>query len=281
MAEGELPNKRIHDDPDLFREALNFTAAETSFPARLIEKDYFCTLLLAHLCKAEGQLVFKGGTCLAKVHGDFYRLSEDLDFAISMPVVASRSERRKRATTVKNTVAGLGDSLSCFHVKQPFRGANESTQYLASIGYSSIVTRQEETITIEISLREPLLDPISGGERVSPIAVPCIARAEAFAEKCRAALTRRDIAIRDFYDVDYAVRMRGLRPDDAELVGLIKRKLAVPGNDPINVSPNRLVQLRGQLGARLKAVLRTADFEAFDLDRAFQIVSRMAQRLAD
>ena len=93
MAENEPPIIGVHNDPDLFLEALNFTAAETLFPARLIEKDYFCTVVLTHLAKARGQLVFKGGTCLAKVHGDFYRLSEDLDFAIPMPVTASSMKK--------------------------------------------------------------------------------------------------------------------------------------------------------------------------------------------
>lgn len=75
---------RTHEDRDWFLEAVNFTAATTGFSPRLIEKDYFCTVLLQHLATA-GVLVFKGGTCLAKVHGEFYRLSEDLDFVIPMP----------------------------------------------------------------------------------------------------------------------------------------------------------------------------------------------------
>ena len=35
---------RLHEDPRLFREAVNFTTAETTFAPRLIEKDYFCTV---------------------------------------------------------------------------------------------------------------------------------------------------------------------------------------------------------------------------------------------
>jgi hypothetical protein len=33
----------------MFLEALNFTAAHTGFSPRLIEKDYFCTVLLQYL----------------------------------------------------------------------------------------------------------------------------------------------------------------------------------------------------------------------------------------
>ena len=69
---------------DLFREALSFTQSETGFGARLIEKDYYCSFLLQDLLAATSpQWVFNGGTCLSKVHSDFYRTSGDLDFAYS------------------------------------------------------------------------------------------------------------------------------------------------------------------------------------------------------
>ena len=84
----------------MFLEALNFTAAHTGFSAQLIEKDYFCTVLLQYLATT-GVLVFKGGTCLAKVHTGFYRLSEDLDFTIPLPVDANRKQRVKRSRRPK------------------------------------------------------------------------------------------------------------------------------------------------------------------------------------
>jgi predicted nucleotidyltransferase component of viral defense system len=95
--EGVIP--RWHEDPVLFRAAVGFTAATTGLPARLVEKDYFCTVVLACLAGVEG-LVFKGGTCLAKVYADFYRLSEDLDFVISTPVSTTRGQRSASATGV-------------------------------------------------------------------------------------------------------------------------------------------------------------------------------------
>lgn len=66
---------QVHRDPELFRESVNFTAAQTAFLPRLIEKDYFCTFLLTYLTSVSQKLVFKGGTCLAKVHSGFYRMS--------------------------------------------------------------------------------------------------------------------------------------------------------------------------------------------------------------
>ncbi|MEI7935088.1 MAG: nucleotidyl transferase AbiEii/AbiGii toxin family protein [Verrucomicrobiota bacterium] len=78
--------QNFHEQAEMFRDALALTRQRTGFVARLIEKDYFCTLLLEYLAEASPELVFKGGTCLAKIHADFYRLSEDLDFVIPMSV---------------------------------------------------------------------------------------------------------------------------------------------------------------------------------------------------
>jgi predicted nucleotidyltransferase component of viral defense system len=64
----------LHLDPAAFAEAVRYTAAATGFDVRLVEKDYYCTLVLEKLAVAEG-LVFKGGTCLAKVHAGFHRIS--------------------------------------------------------------------------------------------------------------------------------------------------------------------------------------------------------------
>jgi predicted nucleotidyltransferase component of viral defense system len=295
MAKPESVAIRFHEDVALFREAVNFTAAETGFAARLIEKDYFCTILLAHLARAAGnnKLVFKGGTCLAKVHAGFYRLSEDLDFVIPVPVDTSRAGRSRQAAGLKEAVAGLPSKIPCFRVVEPVMGANNSTQYIGVVGYTSLLGRQSETIKIEVGLREPLLtpkadveartillDPVSNEPMVSPIQVRCISRVEAFAEKFRAALTRREVAIRDFFDIDYAVRKLALLPQDGEMVRLVKSKIAVPDNDPVDVSEQRLAALRRQIEPQLKPVLRERDFAEFDLDRAFKTVAEMAKAVA-
>jgi len=99
------------------------------------------------------------------------------------------------------------------------------------------------------------------------------------AEKCRAALSRREVAIRDFYDIDHAVRQVGLRPDDMAFLELVGRKLAVPGNEPVDVSEDRLGALQRQLDAELRPVLRDDEFASFDLGRAIRIVQGVAAAL--
>ena len=284
---------RLHEDRDRFGEALSFTEAETTFPARLVEKDYYCTVFLEYLGGKAPGMVFKGGTCLAKVHATFFRLSEDLDFVIPVTMRSARADRRKLVVPLKGAFAELEAALPGCLIQRPLGGANNSTQYVGSVSYHSLATGQEETIKIEVALREPLLtppisveartallNPVTGRAMVAPVSVRCISKPEAFAEKLRAALSRREVAARDFFDIDYAVRRLGLRPGDPELLLLVRQKLAVPGNEPVDVSDQRLAALQQQVQSQLRPVLRAKDFAEFDLGRAFQIVAEMAAKTA-
>lgn len=286
------PTIELHKDRELFREVVNFTASETGFLPRLIEKDYFCTLALQYLSAFGNTLVFKGGTCLAKVHAGFYRLSEDLDFVISTPFSVTRAERSRRVRWLKEALSSIGEQPLDFRLITPLTGANDSTQYNAVIGYSSLLGRQEETIRIETGLREPLLtptivgmartlllNPISGVSFVPQVSLSTISYMEAIAEKFRAALSRREVAIRDFYDIDYAVNRLGFDPLSTELIALLRQKLAVPDNEPVDISAGRMVALRLQLESQLKPVLRTRDFAGFDLNRAIATVGAVSSVL--
>ncbi|MGO8930489.1 MAG: nucleotidyl transferase AbiEii/AbiGii toxin family protein [Limisphaerales bacterium] len=282
----------FHAQAEMFRDALALTRQRTGFGERLIEKDYFCTVLLEYLASVSEELVFKGGSCLAKVHADFYRLSEDLDFVIPMAADAPRSQRSKKALPLKEALAALPERRPVFRLVEPLVGANNSTQYNAAVGYTSLASGREDTIKIEIGLREPLvlavsngpartllLDPVSRSALLKPLAVRCISKPEAFAEKFRAALSRREVAPRDFFDLDYAVRKLGLQPEDAELVQLVRQKLAVAGNAPVNVSEGRLGELRQKAEPQLRPVLRPRDFAEFDVPRAFRLVADMAAKV--
>jgi len=282
-----------HDDSDLFRQALSFTESETGFSARLVEKDYYCSILLCDLFAAEATgSAFKGGTCLSKVHCDFYRMSEDLDFALSLPVDATRSQRSKRVTATKAHLVGLPKRIPCFRIVDALQGYNNSTQYIGRVCYQSCVTGQEEYIKVEFSVREPILeplerlplrtllfDPFSGASAVEAMHIPVLSCRETYAEKLRAALTRREPAIRDFFDVDHACRTDRISQTDRKLIDLVRQKLAIPGNEPSSVSDAKLEELRRQVDVHLKPVLKESDFVMFDLDHAFEIVRRFAELL--
>jgi len=107
----------LHQDTVLFREAIRYTAAITGFGARLIEKDYYCSLILFALAaNTDIPLVFKGGTCLAKVHAGFYRMSEDIDYLIPVEFGSKRVTRRELITSAKHAFELLHSDYPCFNI---------------------------------------------------------------------------------------------------------------------------------------------------------------------
>jgi hypothetical protein len=194
---------------------------------------------------------------------------------------------------VKELCSLLVETLSVFRFAEPLKGANYSTQYIAILNFQSLLASNIETIKVEISLREPLiegvvpcttqtilLNPVDNKQYFSPLYFPCISKQEAYAEKFRAALSRRDPAIRDYFDIDYAIRNLGLNPAEDNFLRLVKNKLAVPGNDIIKDFANQKQVLRQQLETELKPVLRSEDYNDFDLDRAYNFISDIYTKLS-
>ena len=103
---------------------------------------------------------------------------------------------------------------------------------------------------------------------------------EAYAEKVRAALTRKEPAIRDLFDLFHAVRKIKLDLDDPDFLIMVKKKLNVPGNTPIDISSKYRQEIDRQLEGQLKPVLRPADFDGFNMDEAFELIVRV-DKLAD
>jgi predicted nucleotidyltransferase component of viral defense system len=248
MAEVEFPYP--HDtDPDIFREALSYSEAVTGFTASLIEKDYYCSLILHHVFDRDTPLVFKGGTCLSKVYADFYRLSEDLDLVIPVAVDTSRNQRRSEMDPIRGIFDELPAAIPGVAVSKAFKGHNESRQYIGYFEYPSTVMDKQERIKIEIGIREPLLLPSVTGETRTIVVNPFSGRPllpvftvqamdvkEAYAEKVRAALTRTKPAIRDLFDLFYAGRKMRLDLDAPDFLSMVKKKLSVPGNTPAHIS---------------------------------------------
>ncbi len=282
----------LHRDPAWFREAVRHTAAATGFLPRLVEKDYFCSVLLEALAGVPVDLVFKGGTCLSKVHTGFFRLSEDLDFSISMPENSNRTARRHAVDTLRTALTERLAQMPELTVAEPWEGANNSTQYGAKFAYTSMLSGLEEQLKVEVGLRETVcepsimglarslvLNPLTNQPAVPGVHVRCLTQAEAMAEKIRAALCRREPAIRDFFDVEFALRSGTLKVDEPSFRNLVGRKVRAPGTEPPDLSPARIEQLRRQVETQLRPVLRATDLKAFDLDGVLAAVRGLALSL--
>ena len=141
--------KYPHDaDPDIFREAIAYSEADRGFTSTLIEKDYYCSLVLQYFFSNKTSLVFKGGTCLSKVHVDFYRLSEDLDLILPVTADITRTQRSAHMEPVKNMFKKLPFAVPGVTISEEFKGHNASRQYISSLEYHSVIVEKKEKILI-------------------------------------------------------------------------------------------------------------------------------------
>ena len=273
------------------RAAIEYTNTETGFLPELIEKDYYCSVILQALfANPSHDLVFKGGTLLNKVHVGFYRLSEDLDFSISISPTKSRKEKSNSMKSIKKLVSSLETGFELISFVKELQGSNNSSQYNAVLEYESCLSDIKDTISFEIGLREEILTPVTTLNArtlvknpfnksflIESYPVKCLSKTEAYAEKLRAALTRTKPAIRDIFDLDYAMRNQIINFNDKELQGLAKIKLSKPEPLEIDLSESKKQILTSQLETQLRPVLREKDYQQFDFEKAWNDLEKIGE----
>ncbi|PKP29596.1 MAG: hypothetical protein CVU00_14815 [Bacteroidetes bacterium HGW-Bacteroidetes-17] len=74
----------LHQNQDLFRDAVRITAQQMNIPPIYVEKDYWVTYALYTIFNSEigKDTVFKGGTALSKCYELIERFSEDIDLVV-------------------------------------------------------------------------------------------------------------------------------------------------------------------------------------------------------
>jgi len=251
----------LHKDKDEFLRILERTSAQTGFPLRLLEKDYYITLVLSVINEISSDLIFKGGICLSKIFYSYHRLSEDLDFTLKLPINNStRNVRRNAIKPIKDKLDILLKKIGMSVKNLDTAGHSESTQYIFYLEYKSVVLNKRETLKLEIGLRfnpiiatvvkkvnHKFLHPFTKEPLFDAGSVNCLALKELVAEKLRASTTRKVIAGRDFYDLGYLLHEK-FNFSDTEFLELFQKKLVED-----NFSPN-LSEYRINLGRTDKEI---------------------------
>lgn len=288
----------IHNDKEEFLKVIDQAAKRKGFLPLLMEKDYYLTLILSRLYQLSDELIFKGGTCLNKVYFSYYRLSEDLDFSMQLAAgKATRGMRRKSIQPVKDKIIKFAGQfgLKIDEAREP--GRNESKQYVYHFIYLSALHPVEGKIKFEIGLRNnpicktekhkvqhPFLHPFTGEPLFDGGEVRCLALKEVVAEKLRAAATRKTIAPRDFYDLDFILR-NSFKIADPEVLELFQKKLAEDGFDDdlkkyrINMgrSQKEIDNMRSRIEVELLDVLTLGEKKAFNLQTILEALNKVFQ----
>lgn len=102
----------LHDDKELFEQAVLKTAEYMNIDAGIVEKDYYVTLMLKELAETVPDLVFKGGTSLSKCHKIINRFSEDIDLTIEYDTKPSESKRKNLKKYIAAAIEKHGFELA-------------------------------------------------------------------------------------------------------------------------------------------------------------------------
>ena len=188
-----------------------------NLPLQMIEKDYVLGWVLFGLSRAV-DLVFKGGTALAKVYfPETWRLSEDLDFVTVSGSLEGVSEMIEEALERAAAASGLELTVVSRHTNPGY--VQLKVRYAGPLGRNWL--KVDVTPESPIAAVQPL--PLSQAySDYPPFLVPTESLEEILAEKLRALVERKKV--RDYYDV---WRMTQLDLDRAQARALFHEKLAV------------------------------------------------------
>ena len=199
-------------------------------PLHVLELDYVQSVVLRGMYSRD-DLVFKGGTCLRKLHG-LARFSEDLDFSLASPEVGEAEAMatvHSGASMMERT--GMGVEVKDWRSR---RGA-----FLCRLRYEGPLFTGEDlsrgTLQIEMTRVAPLREPawasiVSEYVDAGTFLVKAMDAEEMAAEKLRSLRQRRKP--RDLLDVWFLLG-KGIRPDPSlmadklEEVGLDRGTSAV------------------------------------------------------
>lgn len=274
-------------DKERLKEIIPVIAGKHKFRPGIVEKDYHLTVILNNIeSLLSDRLVFKGGTLLNKVHLNYHRLSEDLDFTYySKKELATRSQRSKAIAPIRGKMEDFLKELGLKSEKPKGEGYNNSTQYIFHLSYPSFVTGKDGSIKIEVALRQRPLDkpvhnivkhfyqdPFTGEDLIPRHKILSLSFNEAVAEKLKAAVTRKDVVIRDYYDLWHISEIK-FDFHDKGFIGLLKKKLIGEGykgdfKHNFGLKSDTIKLLYQQVESDLMPVIRVG--ERFDLGKVFE-----------
>jgi len=102
----------LHNNKELFEQAILRTSEAFGIEASIVEKDYFVTLFLKEISKILPAIIFKGGTSLSKCHKIIKRFSEDIDLNIECESKPTQGQRKGLKANVVSAIENLGLELA-------------------------------------------------------------------------------------------------------------------------------------------------------------------------
>ena len=151
MQNGIFINMTLHENIELFRQAILATAQRLQMAEIYVEKDYWVTAALHKIfhSKAAPYSVFKGGTALSKAHRLIDRFSEDIDLVVIPSPGDSSNQLKNKLRAVTAAVTELLPEIEVAGTTNKRGMIRKTAHVYKKIGVSGIYGQVRETIILE------------------------------------------------------------------------------------------------------------------------------------
>ncbi len=141
---------KLHENKQLFRQAIEAAGQHKDIPAIYIEKDYWVTYALHTIFKNEigKETVFKGGTALSKCFELIGRFSEDIDLIVLRHEGESNNKLTNKIKEISRVVAHALPEVEIKNVTRK-KGMNRKTAHTYSKEFTADYGQVRDVIIVE------------------------------------------------------------------------------------------------------------------------------------
>jgi hypothetical protein len=140
----------LHEDKELFRNAVKITAQQINIPEIYIEKDYWVTYALYTIFNHTigNETIFKGGTALVKCFGMITRFSEDIDLVVLRREGESNNKLSNKIKTISKVVTDVLPEIDIAEITQKM-GMNRKTAHTYTKEFGGDFGQVRDVIIVE------------------------------------------------------------------------------------------------------------------------------------
>lgn len=140
----------LHENKQLFSQAVRFTSDQIGIPAIYIEKDYWVTYILHTIAHNSigSETIFKGGTALSKCFNLIQRFSEDIDLVVLIRKGETSNQLTKKLRTISKVVSDVLPEVEIAELTQKM-GMNRKTAHTYSKEFQGDYGQVRDVIIVE------------------------------------------------------------------------------------------------------------------------------------
>ena len=141
---------KLHENKQLFTQAVRFTAQQMGIPVIYVEKDYWVTYALHAVFQNPigKETIFKGGTALSKCFNLIHRFSEDIDLVVLRREGETNNQLTTKIRTISKVVANVLPEVEIVELTQKM-GMNRKIAHTYSKEFQGDYGQVRDVIVVE------------------------------------------------------------------------------------------------------------------------------------